>query len=1204
MYIKQLIIQNFKSYADKTVVGPFAPGHNVIVGRNGSGKSNIFNAIQFVISEEYAYLKPEVISLCRHVSGPNTPDISVEIILDNSDGTIPVDEKEISLKRIIRDGKSKYFLNKKSALRREFIHLLESGGLSSHNPYNIIKQGTISQLATASNEQRLWLLKHVAGVQLYEDRKVEILSKLKDIANELEECRKHLVVVEEKLASLENEKVELKQYEQFDKIKRAVDYIIHQVELNEFTRKLIKLEKERKECCEQMKTVVSDLNIAQENRKAHFKVINRMKMDLILLKEERDILRNNNLTDLLFKQQSIVHYSIKSLNKELIADKERKSENELKLADINETMKEKESELNDIKSKYEEHKIQEEHLSKELTLIKQQIDDFYAKKGRCGRFKTKELRNSWINSELSSLIQQIKEKHTRKDEFEVEIQDYIRQIGELREVIAENSGKQEQLKTNIDDYNKRFNQAKKDIDQYQTKKRDLWHKQAITEMRISSLQQDLNNADQKLRSMVGRNILNGTNSVRKVLDTFSSCSGPEKEIINGYYGLVIDSFECDKAVNTAVELTAFSKLFYHIVKDHTIATSILREMNKQKLPGEVNFMPLNKLVVYTQEYPNHPKAKPLISVLHYNFTYDKAIRFLFGKSLLCENFDTAIQLAAKTGLNCVTLEGDRVSSSGSLTGGYYDPSKSCIEMQKYCKEILRQIESAENELKSLTIKLKDVESSNNQAAVLMDTIIADKQKASEAYNKLKDLLKSTQETVFNFEKMLARKEYSLSECKSNLIALQRRQQSLESELQEEMFSSLSTEDHEKLTLLEEKKHKLEIATNKAFNRKINVEAQKDRLENFLKNNLMKKRDELINASQVTVMEDKRAKLKNCKSELDEINHRIDDLNIELVSVEKKIMALNEKLEPKQRELESWTAMGEECQHKVDEKSKHLNNLIAEQLRLEAKVRDVKNEIQHIGVMPSEEICKRYEKMCLKDLRKELENAHKHLKNYSHVNKKAIDEFISISNKKERVDKALILLEKERDAAQDLFDVLEEHKTNAISFTFKQITRYFAETFKKFNPSLNARLVFISADNEESTDEIPFAINERVIVGASIRLTDAVTNEQLSELNPLSGGQKTLIALALIFAIQKCDPAPFYLFDEIDQALDGQHRKIVAELIHEQANKCQFITTTFQQELVGLADMCYGIQNLNNVSRIKIVNKEAATNLLRESNSSF
>ncbi|XP_066248821.1 structural maintenance of chromosomes protein 3-like [Euwallacea similis] len=651
--------------------------------------------------------------------------------------TLMVDEKEISLKRIIRDGKSKYFLNKKSALRREIIHLLESGGLSSYNPYNIIKQGTVSQLATASNEQRLRLLKHVAGVQLYEDRKAEILSKLKDIANELEECRKHLAVIEEKLSSLENEKAELKQYEQFNKIRRAIDYIIHQVELNESTRKLIKLEKKREECCEQMKKAVSDLNITQENRKAHSKTINRMKVDLILLKEERDILCNNNLMDLLFKQQSIVHYSIKSLNKELIADKQRKSQNELKLADINEIMKERESELNEIKSKYEEQRIQEKDLAKELSLTNQQINDFYAKKSRCGRFKTKELRNSWINDELNSLIRQIKEINARKDEIEAEMQEYTRQIGELREVIARNSGKPEQLKTNIDDYNKKFYQAKRDVDQYQTKKRDLWHKQAVIEMRMSSLQQDLNKADQKLQSIVGNNILRGTASVRKVLDTFASRSGPEREIVNGYYGLVLDSFECDKAVNTAVELTATSKLFYHVVKDHKVATSILREMNKQKLPGEVNFMPLNKLVVYAQEYPNHPKAKSLISVLHYNFMYDKAMRFLFGKSLLCENFDTAIQLAAKTGLNCVTLEGDRVDSSGSLTGGYYDPSKSCIEMQKYRKQILRQMEDAENELKSLAIKLKNVESSNNQAEILMDTTVADKQKATDAYDKLK-----------------------------------------------------------------------------------------------------------------------------------------------------------------------------------------------------------------------------------------------------------------------------------------------------------------------------------------------------------------------------------------------------------------------------------------------------------------------------------
>ena len=177
--------------------------------------------------------------------------------------------------------------------------------------------------------------------------------------------------------------------------------------------------------------------------------------------------------------------------------------------------------------------------------------------------------------------------------------------------------------------------------------------------------------------------------------------------------------------------------------------------------------------------------------------------------------------------------------------------------------------------------------------------------------------------------------------------------------------------------------------------------------------------------------------------------------------------------------------------------------------------------------------------------------------------------------------------------------LELRKVEAIQFTFKQVANNFTKVFKKLVPQGAGHLVLKTQNDNFGHSDVGQVSTSDDFTGIGIRVSFTGTDAEMKEMNQLSGGQKSLVALALIFAIQKCDPAPFYLFDEIDQALDAQHRKAVADMIHELSDNAQFITTTFRPELLENAHKFYGVRFRNKVSHVDCVTREVARDFVED-----
>ncbi|XP_015379709.1 PREDICTED: structural maintenance of chromosomes protein 3 [Diuraphis noxia] len=1199
MFIKQVIIHGFKSYREQTVVEPFDKRHNVVVGRNGSGKSNFFYAIQFVLSDEFSHLRPEQRQALLHEgTGPKVNSAYVEIIFDNTDNRLPIDKEEVVLRRVIGVKKDQYFLNKKMVPRSDVTNLLESAGFSHSNPYYIVKQGKINQMATSPDSHRLKLLREVAGTRVYDERKEESIEILKDTQTKLDKIVEFIKTIEDRLSTLEEEKEELKEYQVWDKKRRTLEYCIHDRELKETQRKLEELDSRMSNVDEEQKRLTAKVKEAAHEAKKSTKHLRDAKRLVHSVKEDKDTL--NLEQQELIKQKTKLDFTIKDLTDEVQGDNNSRERAVRELEKLQETIKTKEADLQEIKPKYEAQKKKEESCTRELALKEQKRKELYAKQGRGSQFASKEDRDQWIQKELKSLTKQIKDKTDHKEKLTEDLKKDAERLLELENLVHSNSTELEKQRTAIDEYNKRYYELKKNKDQYQSQRNELWRKESSLQQTYSTLKDELAKADQLLRSMAGKAILNGRDSVRKVLEIFKERGGSQANLAKQYYGQVIENFDCDESIQTAVEVTAGGRMFFHIVDSDKIGTQILKEINNQNLPGEVTFMPLNRLTARTIKYPQSKDAIPMVNKLNYESHLDKAMRFIFGKTLICRNLEIATSISKQSMLDCITIDGDQVSSSGTLTGGYFKNVRSKLEIQKQRNELMTQIKDSEEQLTVLRTQLNDVEGNVNVVMADMQKTETKNSKAKGNFDKLKGDIRLIKEEMVGIERYRVTKERLLVTASSNLEAMQTTRSGLESELHQELMAQLSVTDQKEMDKLNNDIKQLTQENKIAFSMRMKLEADKNKLENLLTNNLIRRRDTLLQALQEISVEERKRTLESSRLELNAIEKKLDTINVDMKNIDTKVHEAVKRQKKCQEELDKWKTQEKDAQDKLENESKDLCKVTSKQEMLRKKLEESETKINDLGALPNTDLVTKYMSYSSKNLFKELEKANSHLKRFSHVNKKALDQFINFSEQKEKLVSRKQELDRGYEKIEQLMNVLEQRKCDAIQSTFKQVSKYFSYVFSKLVPAGHAKLVMKTVGGEEST-----TINMRDETsvgnysGVMIKVSFVGQGGEMREMNQLSGGQKSLVALGLIFAIQKCDPAPFYLFDEIDQALDPQHRKSVADMIHEMSSEAQFITTTFRPELLQHAHKFYGVKFRNKVSHVECVTREDAHDFVED-----
>ncbi|EPY77700.1 structural maintenance of chromosomes protein 3 [Camelus ferus] len=975
-------------------------------------------------------------------TGPRVISAFVEIIFDNSDNRLPIDKEEVSLRRVIGAKKDQYFLDKKMVTKNDVMNLLESAGFSRSNPYYIVKQGKINQMATAPDSQRLKLLREVAGTRVYDERKEESISLMKETEGKREKINELLKYIEERLHTLEEEKEELAQYQKWDKMRRALEYTIYNQELNETRAKLDELSAKRETSGEKSRQLRDAQQDARDKMEDIERQVRELKTKISAMKEEKEQLSAERQEQI--KQRTKLELKAKDLQDELAGNSEQRKRLLKERQKLLEKIEEKQKELAETEPKFNSVKEKEERGIARLAQATQERTDLYAKQGRGSQFTSKEERDKWIKKELKSLDQAINDKkrqiaaiHKDLEDTEANKEKNLEQYNKLDQDLNE-------VKARVEELDRKYYEVKNKKDELQSERNYLWREENAEQQALAAKREDLEKKQQLLRAATGKAILNGIDSINKVLDHFRR-KGINQHVQNGYHGIVMNNFECEPAFYTCVEVTAGNRLFYHIVDSDEVSTKILMEFNKMNLPGEVTFLPLNKLDVRDTAYPE-------------------------------TNIET--------------------------------------QQRKF---------------------------------------------------------KASRDSILSEMKMLKEK----------------RQQS------------------EKTFMPKENRQLL--------NERIKLEGIITRVETYLNENLRKRLDQVEQELNELRETEGGTVLTATTSELEAINKRVKDTMARSEDLDNSIDKTEAGIKELQKSMERWKNMEKEHMDAINHDTKELEKMTNRQGMLLKKKEECMKKIRELGSLPQEAF-EKYQTLSLKQLFRKLEQCNTELKKYSHVNKKALDQFVNFSEQKEKLIKRQEELDRGYKSIMELMNVLELRKYEAIQLTFKQVSKNFSEVFQKLVPGGKATLVMKKGDVEgsQSQDEgegsgesergsgsqssVP-SVDQ--FTGVGIRVSFTGKQGEMREMQQLSGGQKSLVALALIFAIQKCDPAPFYLFDEIDQALDAQHRKAVSDMIMELAVHAQFITTTFRPELLESADKFYGVKFRNKVSHIDVITAEMAKDFVED-----
>lgn len=696
---------------------------------------------------------------------------------------------------------------------------------------------------------------------------------------------------------------------------------------------------------------------------------------------------------------------------------------------------------------------------------------------------------------------------------------------------------------------------------------------------------------------MSKSVANGIESVKRVVQ--------EKDI-EGVYGPLIENFTCNEKFFTCIDVTAGSKLFNIIMDNDKTASQVLTTMNKLKLPGEINLMPLNKLKFKDIDYPNSPDVLPMLHKIEYNEMFKPAMQLCFGKTLICRNQDICSQFSKSHDMDTITLEGDKFSRYGSLEGGFSSPNRSRLLFQKLIWEQQDKLETAEGEVKTSRAELQTIDGEVTKVLSEIQKIETTQVQLRQTYERQKQDIKNLTKQKKTSELSLGPKEATLLAYHADVERMNDQLQTMNNEVGTELLSQLTNTDQEEVDRLNSEIAELKENIKLVIKERSKLEGVKQKLDDLLRSNLYMRREELQGNLEEAGIENKNEQLEMKRSELQSMSFTLDKTTSRLKGLTQEMTTQQNELKKLQKSLEEWKNIEKEKRNAIEEDSKHMEKVANKRSVMLKKKEECLKNIRELGGLPADAFAK-YQKTQTKILWKKLKEANEELKKYSHVNKKALDQFVNFSDQKEKLIKRKEEISKGHEAILDLMDVLEQRKHEAILFTFKQVSHNFSDIFKQLVPAGKAQLIMKKETKDSEEDSASQSADSSQgrgksydeFSGISIKVSFTGKSAETLEMNQLSGGQKTLVALTLIFAIQKCDPAPFYLFDEIDQALDPQYRKSVATMIHNLSTKAQFITTTFRPELLESAENFYGVQFKNKVSHVLSIDKEIAKDFVED-----
>lgn len=1150
MYIKTLQIDNFKSFANEMTI-PFLRGFTTISGPNGSGKSNIIDSVLFALGlSNTRSLRAEKISdyISTHNLKKNEAFVKVTLGFDN-----PING-DISVARRIRKNSqgynSIYYLNDKVCTLSDIHFELEKHNITP-NSYNVVMQNDVMGIVNGSDGDRRKIIEEIAGTAEF-DRQIEkannelqvVETRVEQTNIVLEELSKTIERLSQerevalKYESLKNEKTNLESQvtavKYFDIMKSTER--VHESIL-EFGKRKKEKEFELKNIEEKLEKIKADFAQLQEKVKANgeaeqLEIIRNIeeikgkidrKQNAI---DQADVTIHNNEKRTIFGLQN----GIESANEKIL-----KSE---------ETIKNLQKEIEGLNYSLNAENAELQRALTELSGLNQTAEAFIAKRTN-------------LQKELDTL---------RVEELDIE-----KKVLPLENSLKLNQKTIETSKKTIEELTNFKNNFKGDKDKLELEtaelEKELKDYKTIQENSIIELENLKNELNDKARDiqLATRKVVT-LETQKNVSDSLSDRANDTilNAHLEGVHSSLMNLGSVDEEYSTALEVAMGGRM-RNIVVDDSDTAKIAIELLKTARAGTTTFIPLNKIKPAPNSL-NLPRERGVIdfaiNLVDFDDIYLDAFYLALGDTLIVEDFEVAKRLQGK--YRMVTLSGELFDKSGAITGG--DRRKTGG---------LKFASNSENELNQCKVRLNELEKSYHELEIKKSKIeerqIRIRQDYSNAMNnynsakfELKNLIKQGEEVDGKIEKL----KLDIASAEPQIVS---------AEKQLDVFEIKRIDLNEKMVKLQDEIAEIEAKMSEGELRKLKektseVEARIKSIES----KIMFKNNEIIQQNnhiefQKTVIADNKDKIKatleqNKALEQDKIRfaENIKVLNEELKIKEAKREELGEKLKQFQEERDS--VQKEMLEH---EKNRNIlvNDLarIGEQIEsfrarrreLEPQFEAVKKELQEAGIDTS---ALKAPEMSTEEITAKIQRLQKRMDDLGLVNMHAIKSYEEQMTRKTELDEKISVLTKERNEILQRMTGYGEDKKEAFMTTFNSINKNYKEIFEQLADGEGTLIL----ENEND----PFAGGMTMLVKPRGK-----DNKKLVQ---LSGGEKALTALALVFAIQRCAPAPFYAFDEVDSSLDGINVEKLASIIKEQSKNTQFIVVSHRKPMIESANRTVGV----------------------------
>ena len=1026
----------------------------------------------------------------------------VEIIFDNSDERFPTGKPELVLRRTVGIKKDEYSLDRKNATKADVMNLLESAGFSRSNPYYIVPQGRVTALTNMKDAERLILLKEVAGTQVYEARRTESLKIMTETDNKRGKIDELLAYIKERLAELEEEKEELRDYEEKNKERRCLQYTIDHREQMAIAGELDNIEEHRQTGMDdtdenrdrflQGEKELSDID--EETKKAS--------QEAELLKVDKSQLENERREASKRKAKLELEYG--SLNEGLSAAQKAKDSHSREVDSIQKSIAKSEKELKTLQPEFKKRVDQETQTKTDLDNAEAQRQRLYSKQGRNARFKSKKERDQWLQGEIDESYTQVNKIKAVRMQTEEEIKELQQTISGTESELTALKDQLDQRGTTSDSAQSQLRAKQAEVEKIHDERGEIWREDAKLDTILMNMEEELTKSERTLSHRMDSDTSRGLAAVRRI---------KAKHNLDGLYGTLGELMNVPEKFAVAVEATAGNSLFHYVVDNDETASKCMDILQKER-SGRVTFMPLNRLKPKQMSLPKAADAVPMIEKLQYDPAHHKAFLQVFGKTIICPSLAVASQYARSHGVSAITMDGDRSDKKGALSGGYQDFRQSRIEAIRNVAKWRQEHDAVKQRSSDLKRAVERKHQEVTQARGELQRLQQTMQKQENSYLPLRQQMQTLASTLQNRKDDLESRTRALANIAANIKALTDQQSAHETEKATDFKKALTKQEEDELDNISTAIPNLRQSYNDAAAARGELETKKSSLEIELREHLRPRLDQLSAQAYDDQQGSSNARVTEAQKELQRAQKAVDKLHARLQSLETALDDAGAQLAELAQRRGAARQAQEELARSIERQQKRTEKSLQKKALLTRQAAEVAARIRDLGVLPQDAFAK-YDRMKSEAVVTRLRKVNDALKKYSHVNKKAFQQYEQFTNQRETLSKRREELDTSQASIEELIDVLDQRKDEAIERTFKQVSREFAGVFEALVPAGRGRLIIQrktdrrNAEEEDDDDEGKESVENYTGVGISVSFNSKHDDQQ--RIQQLSGGQKSKLA---------------------------------------------------------------------------------------------